>query len=119
MTTQPGGNRTGRSQDPEKLTFLSATLGDHMVLQQAPKQAVVWGFTAPGATVTTTMQTSAASAATSPMPDSASAQSFTVRVVISRKLENTGGARRPRYTVYTEIGVQPHQCPPLEIAPCY
>ena len=47
-----------RSQDPEKLTFLSATLGDHMVLQRAPASAVVWGFTSPGATVTTTMQPS-------------------------------------------------------------
>jgi len=48
----------GRSQDdekPEKLTFLSSTLGSHMVLQQAPQQAVVWGFTAPGAKVTTVM----------------------------------------------------------------
>ena len=40
---------------PEKLSFLSATLGSHMVLQRAPQQAVVWGFTAPGAKVTTTM----------------------------------------------------------------
>ena len=45
----------GRSQDDEKLSFLSATLGDHMVLQREPQQAIVWGFTAPGATVTTTM----------------------------------------------------------------
>jgi hypothetical protein len=45
----------GRSQDDETLHFVSATLGSHMVLQSAPQQAVVWGFTAPGATVTTTM----------------------------------------------------------------
>ena len=45
----------GRTQDDEHLNFLSATLGSHMVLQQAPKQAVVWGHTAPGATVTTTV----------------------------------------------------------------
>lgn len=43
----------------EKLTFLSATLGSHMVLQRAPQQATVWGFTASGATVTTTMTPSA------------------------------------------------------------
>lgn len=34
--------------------FLSATLGDHMVLQRAPASAVVWGNTQPGSTVTTT-----------------------------------------------------------------
>jgi hypothetical protein len=45
----------GRDQDDEKLTFLSATLGSHMVLQRGPQQAVLWGFTAPGSTVTTTM----------------------------------------------------------------
>lgn len=47
--------RTGRSQDDEKLTFLSVTLGNHMVLQRAPQSAVLFGFTAPGATVTTSM----------------------------------------------------------------
>ena len=55
----PGGTflfqMIGRSQDDEKLHFLSAALGDHAVLQRAPQQAVVWGFTAPNATVTTTM----------------------------------------------------------------
>ena len=55
----PGGSyltqMMGRSQDDEKLHFLSATLGSHMVLQRAPQQAVVWGFTAPNASVTTTM----------------------------------------------------------------
>ena len=45
----------GRSQDDEKLTFLSATLGSHMVLQRAPSRSVVWGFTGPNATVTTIM----------------------------------------------------------------
>jgi hypothetical protein len=45
----------GRSQDDERLNFLSATLGSHMVLQRAPAAAIVWGHTAPGATVTTTM----------------------------------------------------------------
>ena len=45
----------GRSQDDERLTFLSTTLGDHMVLQRAPRQAIVWGFTTPGAKVTTDM----------------------------------------------------------------
>ena len=29
----------GRNQGPEKLTFLSTTLGSHMVLQRAPQQA--------------------------------------------------------------------------------
>jgi len=48
----------GRSQDDETLHFLSATLGSHMVLQRAPQTAIVWGFTSPGATVTTTMQAS-------------------------------------------------------------
>ena len=38
----------------ETRNFLSATLGDHMVLQRAPQSAVVWGHTAPEATVTTT-----------------------------------------------------------------
>jgi len=33
---------------------LSNTLGDHMVLQRAPQQAVVWGFAASGVNVTTT-----------------------------------------------------------------
>ena len=33
---------------------LSSTLGSNMVLQQAPASAVVWGFAAPGVTVTTT-----------------------------------------------------------------
>lgn len=47
-----------RNQDSEKLNFLSATLGSHMVLQRAPQQAVVWGFTQQGSTVTTTMQMS-------------------------------------------------------------
>ena len=50
---------SGRNQDNEKLTFLSTTLGDHMVLQRAPQQAVLWGFTTPGAVVTTTMAPSA------------------------------------------------------------
>eukprot|EP01051_Picozoa_sp_SAG22_P001641 SAG22_NODE_67_length_22882_cov_25.671553_3_plen_267_part_00 len=59
----PGGSDMyiipGRSQDDEKLNFLSATLGSHMVLQRAPQQAVVWGHTEPGAKVTTTMSTMA------------------------------------------------------------
>lgn len=38
----------------ETLNFLSRTLGDHMVLQRAPKQAIVWGHTSASATVTTT-----------------------------------------------------------------
>ena len=33
--------------------FVSRTLGSHMVLQSAPQQAVVFGFTSPGASVTT------------------------------------------------------------------
>ena len=36
-------------------SFLSSTLGSNMVLQRAPKQAVVWGFVAAGTVVTTTM----------------------------------------------------------------
>jgi len=43
-----------KSSTTEVLNFLSATLGDHMVLQRAPQQAVVWGHTTAGATVTTT-----------------------------------------------------------------
>jgi sialate O-acetylesterase len=49
---------TGISSAPRqavRLNFLSATLGSHMVLQRAPKVAVVWGHTASGAVVTTTM----------------------------------------------------------------
>lgn len=45
----------GRSQHDEKLNFLSATLGSHMVLQRAPQRAVIWGHTTPGVNVTTTM----------------------------------------------------------------
>ena len=37
----------GRNQDPEKLTFLSATLGSHMVLQRAPHQAVRYARAGP------------------------------------------------------------------------
>ena len=40
---------------PPRRSFLSATLGSNMVLQRAPQQAVVWGFTTPGATVSITM----------------------------------------------------------------
>ena len=62
----PGGSfvyeMVGRPQDNEKLQFLSATLGSHMVLQQAPHSATIWGFTAPGARVTTTMAPSDAAA---------------------------------------------------------
>jgi len=36
------------------VNFLSATLGDHMVLQRAPHQAIVWGSTQSGVKVTTT-----------------------------------------------------------------
>ena len=43
-----------RPTPPPRTGFLSYTLGDHMVLQRAPQQAVVWGVTAAGATVTTT-----------------------------------------------------------------
>lgn len=63
MPTPPvGGSELwivpSRNQDDEKLTFLSLTLGSHMVLQRAPQQAVVWGYTAPCAVVTTTMAAS-------------------------------------------------------------
>ena len=55
----PGGSfvyeMTDRPQDDEKLHFLSATLGSHMVLQQAPHSATIWGFTQAGARVETTM----------------------------------------------------------------
>lgn len=37
----------------EVVNFLSGTLGDHMVLQRAPQQAIVWGHTTASATVTT------------------------------------------------------------------
>jgi len=40
---------------PIHKSFLSSTLGSNMVLQRAPDQAVVWGFTKAGATVTTTL----------------------------------------------------------------
>ena len=40
--------------DDVSLNFLSATLGDQMVLQRAPKQAIVFGHTLPHANVTTT-----------------------------------------------------------------
>lgn len=53
---RPSPSQT-RLQD-ETLNFLSATLGDHMVLQQAPQSAVIWGFTAPATKVTTTMSSS-------------------------------------------------------------
>ena len=42
-----------RPPPPERRGFVSYTLGDHMVLQRAPQQAVIWGHTKPGATVTT------------------------------------------------------------------
>lgn len=58
----PGGSELyeipNRSQDDETLSFVANVLGSHMVLQRAPHQAVVWGFSTPGATVTTTMQSS-------------------------------------------------------------
>lgn len=41
----------------ETINFLSATLGDHMVLQRAPQRALVWGHTSPGAKVTTMFNT--------------------------------------------------------------
>jgi hypothetical protein len=39
---------------------LSNTLGDGMVLQRAPQQAIVWGFGAPGDTITTQLAGKAA-----------------------------------------------------------
>ena len=45
--------------------FLSGVLGDHMVLQRAPGQAVLWGRTAAGATVTTTFNGSSLTAVAS------------------------------------------------------
>lgn len=50
----PSLDDTRAAPSPPKLNFLSATLGDHMVLQRAPQAATVWGYTAPGANVTTT-----------------------------------------------------------------
>ena len=41
------------SRPSERLNFLSAVFGDHMVLQRAPQQAMLYGFTTPGATVKT------------------------------------------------------------------
>lgn len=52
----------GRSQDDERLNFVHASLGSHMVLQRAPQQAIVWGHTAPGAVVTTSMSPSGSEA---------------------------------------------------------
>ena len=43
------------TSDPTK-SFLSATLGSNMVLQQMPKQAVVWGFGSAGVAVTATFK---------------------------------------------------------------
>lgn len=43
------------AQDSEHLSFLATALGSHMVLQREPQRPVVWGFTKPGAEVTTTM----------------------------------------------------------------
>lgn len=37
----------------EKLNFISRTLGDNMVLQQEPQNAIIWGHTQPGAYVLT------------------------------------------------------------------
>eukprot|EP00440_Ansanella_granifera_P036161 gb/GFBE01039235.1/.p1 GENE.gb/GFBE01039235.1/~~gb/GFBE01039235.1/.p1 ORF type:complete len:533 (+),score=95.89 gb/GFBE01039235.1/:1-1599(+) len=43
------------SSVPRQSSFkLSATLGDHMVLQRAPASAVIWGFAPPGTEVKTT-----------------------------------------------------------------
>ena len=41
------------------LGLVSATLGSHMVLQRAPKQASVWGFAAPRHKVSTALEPSA------------------------------------------------------------
>ena len=43
---------------PVKNNFLSRTLGDNMVLQRAPAQAVLWGFAGVGNSVTVTMDAS-------------------------------------------------------------
>lgn len=40
---------------PIKNNFVSRTLGDNMVLQRAPAQAVLWGFAGIGNTVSVTM----------------------------------------------------------------
>ena len=40
---------------PTKNHFVSQTLGNNMVLQRAPAQAVLWGFAGTGGTVTVTM----------------------------------------------------------------
>ena len=40
---------------PTKNHFVSQTLGNNMVLQRAPAQAVLWGFAGIGGTVTVTM----------------------------------------------------------------
>ena len=40
---------------PIKNNFVSRTLGDNMVLQRAPAQAVLWGFAGVGNTVSVTM----------------------------------------------------------------
>eukprot|EP01044_Picomonas_judraskeda_P030921 COSAG03_NODE_11324_length_599_cov_0.722000_2_plen_147_part_00 len=54
-----------------KLLSPSRTLDPQMVLQRAPQEAVIWGFTAPGATVRTTMSSDAcgrtAAVGTSPL----------------------------------------------------
>jgi sialate O-acetylesterase len=55
VKTAAGGVQRSASPrpPPPPLGFLSRTLGDNMVLQCAPRQAVVWGNTTAGAAVTT------------------------------------------------------------------
>lgn len=43
---------------PPVNNFLSKTFGDHMVLQRAPAQAILWGFAGVGNTVTVKMDSS-------------------------------------------------------------
>ena len=50
--TGDGWQSKAKPPPPVWLGFVSAIFGDHMVLQRAPQQAVIWGHTTPGATVT-------------------------------------------------------------------
>ena len=48
----------GPPPPPAVNNFLSKTLGDNMVLQRAPAQAILWGFAGVGNTVTVKMDAS-------------------------------------------------------------
>ena len=59
---RPGSMAFEDWKEGDGLHFLSWTLGDHMVLESAPKSAVVWGRTARRARVTTSARASTGAA---------------------------------------------------------